>query len=120
MFFNLRKLLEKIDIGLAFDDFGVGQTRLVELVKISTDYLKFDMSLIRKIHLAPKRLHQMVSTFIKASHDLGIMTIAEGIECHEESEVCEKLGFDLGQGFFFGKPLPINTTRNTLETTITL
>ena len=70
---------------LAFDDFGVGQTRLVELSNTPPDYLKFDISLIRKIHLAPKRLHQMVSTFIKASHDLGILTLAEGIECAEEA-----------------------------------
>jgi EAL domain-containing protein (putative c-di-GMP-specific phosphodiesterase class I) len=104
----LRDSLEKLNIGLAFDDFGVGQTRLVELSKTPPDYLKFDISLIRKIHLAPKRLHQMISTFIKASHDLGILTLAEGIECSEESEVCRQIGFDLGQGYFFGRPAPIN------------
>ncbi|MBR9984336.1 MAG: EAL domain-containing protein, partial [Desulfosarcina sp.] len=76
------------------------------LSNISPDYLKFDISLIRQIHLAPKRLHQMISTFIKASHDLGILTLAEGIECAEEAELCEQLGFDLGQGFFFGRPAP--------------
>lgn len=105
----LRDFLEKLNFGLAFDDFGVGQTRLVELSETPPDYLKFDISLIHKIHLAPKRLHQMISTFIKASHDLGILTLAEGIECLEESEVCQQLGFDLGQGFFFGKPVPIHS-----------
>ena len=103
---RLHDALKKMDMGLAFDDFGVGQTRLVELSKISPDYLKFDMSLIRQIHLAPERLHRMIETFIKASHDLGILTLAEGIECAEEAHVCEQLGFDLGQGFFFGKPVP--------------
>jgi EAL domain-containing protein (putative c-di-GMP-specific phosphodiesterase class I) len=107
----LRDALEKMNIGLAFDDFGVGQTRLVELSKTPPDYLKFDISLIRKIHLAPKRLHQMVSTFIKASHDLGILTLAEGIECSEESEICQQIGFDFGQGYFFGKPAPINALK---------
>jgi EAL domain-containing protein (putative c-di-GMP-specific phosphodiesterase class I) len=105
---TLRQSLEKLNIGLAFDDFGVGQTRLVELSKTPPDYLKFDISLIRKIHLAPKRLHQMISTFIKASHDLGILTLAEGIECSEESDVCQQIGFDFGQGYFFGKPTPIH------------
>ena len=104
----LHNSLEKMVVGLAFDDFGVGQTRLVELSTAPPDYLKFDISLIRKIHLAPKRLHQMISTFITASHDLGILTIAEGVECVEESEVCQQLGFDLGQGFFYGKPAPFN------------
>jgi EAL domain-containing protein (putative c-di-GMP-specific phosphodiesterase class I) len=50
----------------------------------------------------------MISTFIMASHDLGILTLAEGIECSGESEVCQQLGFDLGQGYFFGKPAPIH------------
>ena len=105
----LRDSLKKMNIGLAYDDFGVGQSRLVELSETPPDYLKFDISLIRKIHLAPKRLHQMISTFIMASHDLGILTLAEGIECSGESEVCQQLGFDLGQGYFFGKPAPIHT-----------
>jgi EAL domain-containing protein (putative c-di-GMP-specific phosphodiesterase class I) len=105
---RLRKGLGKLNIGLAFDDFGVGQTRLVEFAKAPPDFLKFDMSLIRQIHLAPKRLHQMVSTFVKAAQDLGIATIAEGIECSDEAETCQRLGFNLAQGFFYGRPLPIN------------
>lgn len=105
---RLRKGLGKLNIGLAYDDFGVGQTRLVEFAKAPPDFLKFDMSLIRQIHLAPKRLHQMVSTFVKAAQDLGIATIAEGIECSDEAETCQRLGFNLAQGFFYGRPLPIN------------
>ena len=108
----IRDALKQMDMGLAFDDFGVGQTRLVALSNTPPDYLKFDISLIRKIHLAPKRLHQMVSTFIKASHDLGILTLAEGIECAEEAKVCRELGFDLGQGYFFGRPVPVDKLEN--------
>ena len=104
---KLQAALKQMAMGLAFDDFGVGQTRLVELSTISPDYLKFDMSLIRQIHLAPERLHRMIATFIKASHDLGILTLAEGIECAEEADVCKQLGFDLGQGYLFGRPVPV-------------
>ena len=118
VFLQVRRILDQLDIGLAFDDFGVGQTRLVELAKMAPDYLKFDMSLIRKIHLAPKRLRQMVATFIKASHDLGCFALAEGIECFEEADVCEELGFDLGQGYLFGKPVPIDSITNDLEATL--
>ena len=111
----IRDGLEKMDMGLAFDDFGVGQTRLLELSKTPPDYLKFDISLIQKIHLAPKRLHQMISTFIQASHDLGIFTIAEGIECSEEAKVCQQLGFDLGQGYFLGRPVPVDIIKSNIE-----
>jgi EAL domain-containing protein (putative c-di-GMP-specific phosphodiesterase class I) len=104
---RLRTGLGKLKIGVAYDDFGVGQTRLVELVKYPPDFLKFDKSLITNIHLAPKRCHEMVSTFVKASQQLGIATIAEGIECSNEAETCQKLGFDCAQGFFYGRPSPI-------------
>jgi EAL domain-containing protein (putative c-di-GMP-specific phosphodiesterase class I) len=105
---SLKSVLEDLDIGLAYDDFGVGQSRLVELAKFPPDFLKFDISLIRNIHLAPKRLHQLIVTFLKMSRDLGATTIAEGIECQEEAETCRQLGFDYAQGFFYGAGIPIS------------
>ena len=105
---KLRRGLEKLNFGLAFDDFGAGQSRLAELAKAPPDYLKFDASLIHHIHLAPKRLHQMISTFVNAAQDLGIATLAEGIECSDEDETCRQLGFNFAQGFFYGRPLPIS------------
>jgi len=104
---QFRDRLADLDIALAFDDFGVGQTRLVELAKTPPDFLKFDISLIHHIHLAPKRLHQMVLTFVKAANDIGIKTLAEGIECHDEGETCRQLGFAYAQGYFYGRPSPI-------------
>ncbi len=105
---RLRETLKQLDMSLAFDDFGVGQTRLIDLAKVPPEFLKFDISLIRNIHLAPIRLHQMVSTFVKATQDLGITTIAEGVECSEEADVCQKLGFNLAQGFYYGMPQPVD------------
>ena len=113
---QLRRALEELDIGLAFDDFGIGQTRLVDLAKVPPDFLKFDQSLIRQIHLAPKRLHQMVSTFVKAGRDLGIATLAEGIESVEEADTCRQLGFDMAQGFYFGRPMSITETLRSART----
>jgi EAL domain-containing protein (putative c-di-GMP-specific phosphodiesterase class I) len=111
---QFRDRLADLNIGLAFDDFGVGQVRLIELAKMPPDFLKFDISLIHEIHLAPKRLHQMVLTFVNAAKDLGIATLAEGIECIDESETCRQLGFEYAQGFFHGRPSPINELLPTL------
>ena len=105
---QLQTTLTDLNIGLAYDDFGVGQTRLVELAKMPPDFLKFDISIIRNIHIAPNRLRQMVATFIHAAQDLGIATLAEGVECREESETCEQLGFQYAQGYLYGHPLPIS------------
>ncbi len=113
---HLRSILADLDLKLAYDDFGVGQTRLVELAKLPPDYLKFDMSIIRNIHIAPKRLHQIVLTFTKTAQDLGIKTLAEGIECQEECDTCEELGFEFAQGYFFGRPVPITDVHQPPET----
>jgi EAL domain-containing protein (putative c-di-GMP-specific phosphodiesterase class I) len=104
---SLKSVLENLDIGLAYDDFGVGQSRLLELAKFPPDFIKFDISLIRNIHLAPKRLHHLITTFLHMSRDLGATTIAEGVECKEEGETCRQLGFDFAQGNFYGLPIPI-------------
>ncbi len=66
------------------------------------------MSIIRNIHIAPKRLHQIILTFLKTAEDLGIKTLAEGVECREESKICEELGFEYAQGFLYGRPVPIS------------
>ena len=105
---RLRSLSTNLDLELAYDDFGVGQTRLVELAKLPPDYLKFDMSIIRNIHIAPKGLHQIILAFIRTAEELGIKTLAEGIECREEGEVCKELGFEYAQGFLYGRPVPIS------------
>jgi EAL domain-containing protein (putative c-di-GMP-specific phosphodiesterase class I) len=113
---RLRNGLEKLNIGLAFDDFSPGRTQLAELSKAPPDYLKFDASLIHEIHLAPKRLHQMLSTFVKAAQDLGIGTLAKCIECSDEAKTCQQLGFNFAQGFFYGKPLAISEIISTHNT----
>jgi EAL domain-containing protein (putative c-di-GMP-specific phosphodiesterase class I) len=103
---ELQTLLSELDMELAYDDFGVGQARLLELMSVPPAYLKFDMSLIRGIHKQPARARQMVQTLVSMAKDLGTQTLAEGIEYKEELEVCKRLGFDLGQGYYLGLPSP--------------
>lgn len=104
---ELRKLLDELDIRLVYDDFGAGQARLIQLLDTTPDYLKFDLSLIRDIHLRPEPSRSIVGALVKMARDAGIRTLAEGVECEEEAEVCRALGFDLAQGYHFGRPAPL-------------
>jgi EAL domain-containing protein (putative c-di-GMP-specific phosphodiesterase class I) len=106
---ELRTCLKDLDIGLAYDDFGAGHARLNELAEVPPDYLKFDMSLVRGIHTAAPQRLQMLGTLVQMARDLGVVALAEGIECREEGEACRDLGFELGQGFFYGRPAPART-----------
>jgi EAL domain-containing protein (putative c-di-GMP-specific phosphodiesterase class I) len=103
---GLRALLNDLDIKLAYDDFGAGQARLVELIEVPPDWLKFDMVLVRGIHRQSPRSRQVLSTLVNMARDLGIKTIAEGVEVEEEIVICRELGFDVAQGYYFGKPAP--------------
>lgn len=103
---ELRMALKALDIKLAYDDFGAGQARMLDLVEVPPDVLKFDISLIQNINNAsPKRL-KMVRMLVEMVRDFGVSPLAEGIETAAEAKVCRQLGFDFAQGFYFGRPLP--------------
>jgi EAL domain-containing protein (putative c-di-GMP-specific phosphodiesterase class I) len=104
---ELRAQLKELNIGIAYDDFGAGQTRLSELVEAPPDYLKFDISLIRGIDQSPPERRKMLGSLINMVMDLGINPLAEGVESIAEAEVCRDLGFLTAQGFHFGRPAPV-------------
>jgi EAL domain-containing protein (putative c-di-GMP-specific phosphodiesterase class I) len=106
MMVELRAVLNDLDITMAYDDFGSGRARLSELVKVRPEYLKFDISLIHNIHIANEQHQQLVASLVKMVTELGIIPLAEGVECEEESETCQQLGFQLGQGYHYGRPAP--------------
>lgn len=105
----LRATLAELDMKLAYDDFGAGQARLLELVDVPPDYLKFDMALVRDIHLAPRHKQQMLETLVRMARDLGIASLAEGVETAEEALLCAQMGFEYAQGYRFGRPKPIES-----------
>jgi EAL domain-containing protein (putative c-di-GMP-specific phosphodiesterase class I) len=99
--------LRDLDVRLAFDDFGAGQSRLLELSQVLPDYLKFDRSLVKD--LGSDAAHAgLVSSLHKSATALGITTLAEGLETPESIAACQELGFTLFQGFAFGRPQPID------------
>lgn len=102
-----RAALNDLQMQLAYDDFGAGQSRLAELFETPPDILKFDMSLIRNIHLAPIQRQKALSMLLQGMLDSGVQPLAEGIECQEEADVCQELGFGLAQGWLFGRPAPL-------------
>lgn len=101
---ELHKRLIDLDIQLAYDDFGAGQARLLDLVEVPPDVLKFDISLIRDIHKASPKRQKMVETLVSMVQEFGIAPLAEGVETLEEARACQQLGFELAQGFYFGRP----------------
>ena len=104
---ELKARLADLDVRIAYDDFGAGQSRLLELAELPPDYLKFDGRFINGIDKAPASRRRLLKSLVSAAHDLGVRTIAEGVETATEAEVCAEIGFGLAQGFFFRGPEPV-------------
>ena len=104
---DLRRRLEDLNMRLAFDDFGSGQARLVELAEVRPHYLKFDRTLVQNINQASSQRQQMLAHLIRIVNELGVTSLAEGIETAEEAEVCKDMGCVLAQGYYYGKPAPV-------------
>jgi EAL domain-containing protein (putative c-di-GMP-specific phosphodiesterase class I) len=101
---KLRHALTEMRVGLAYDDFGAGQARLVELVEVPPEYLKFDMKLVQRLETASQERIKMTASLVQMVRELGIQPLAEGIETEGDHEICRQMGFTCGQGFFYGRP----------------
>jgi EAL domain-containing protein (putative c-di-GMP-specific phosphodiesterase class I) len=104
---SIRKTLLAMGVGLSYDDFGAGQARLLELVEVPPDTLKFDMRLIHDLPNANRERRRLVECLVDVTKEMGILALAECVETRAEVEVCRELGFELGQGFCLGHPAPI-------------
>ncbi|MFI4943053.1 MAG: EAL domain-containing protein [Burkholderiales bacterium] len=104
---RLRTQLQRVGIGIAYDDFGAGQARLLELAEYPPDFLKFDMSFVRGIDVAPESRQRLLRSLVSVARELHVYTVAEGVETAEEADVCIRIGFTHAQGYFFGRPRPL-------------
>lgn len=103
---RLRLILTELNFGLAYDDFGSGQARLTELIEVPPDVLKFDVQLVQGLPTASESRRSTIAGLIRLVADLGVVPLAEGVETKEEAEVCQELGFELAQGYLFGRGEP--------------
>jgi len=103
------KILEKIKslgIHLSLDDFGTGYSSLSYLSLLPFDYIKIDKSFFNNSE--HEQINQkIIQTIIKVSHSLKLKVVAEGIETKEQAEALAKFGCDLGQGYYFSKPVTV-------------
>ena len=101
---ELRHALTELNIGLAYDDFGSGQARLMELAEVPPDVLKFDINIIEGLPSASDQRKSTIQSLLKIAGDLDVIPLAEGVETEAEAAACFELGFELAQGYLFGRP----------------
>jgi EAL domain-containing protein (putative c-di-GMP-specific phosphodiesterase class I) len=93
----------KLGFLTAIDDFGAGHAGLGLLAKLQPDLIKIDMDVLRDIHLSRAK-QVIVAGIVGIARELGILVLAEGVECEQECTVLRAAGISLFQGYHFAKP----------------
>lgn len=97
--------LKSLGVRLAIDDFGSGYSSLGYLSRLPVDMLKIDRGFVQALGTGPGNT-LIISAVSDLAHKLGMVVVAEGIEDASLVHKVRALGCDLGQGYFFAKPLP--------------
>lgn len=103
---ELRKL-EEAGFQLAVDDFGMGHSSLTYLMSMKIDRLKIDRSFVQDLASSPNN-QALVTAIVGLGHLMNIPVIVEGVEHGSDVEILRLLGCQTGQGYAFGKPMPID------------
>jgi diguanylate cyclase (GGDEF)-like protein len=104
---NTRRVLQsikKLGVRLAIDDFGTGLSSLASLHQFPADVLKIDRSFVARVDEA-KDIASLVHAATMLARNLGMTTVAEGIEKPSQVLALQELGCQYAQGYFFGKPM---------------
>jgi diguanylate cyclase (GGDEF)-like protein len=97
--------LRDLGVCISVDDFGTGYSSLANLKRLPINELKIDRSFISSLPHDESDLIIVGST-INLGHDLRLNVVAEGVEDEITLKRLERLGCDLAQGYYFGRPLP--------------
>ncbi len=98
--------IRALGIRLALDDFGTGYSTLSSLRSLPIDIVKIDRSFLRN-ELGDNRSSLVAESIIAMGRQLGLETVAEGIETQEQLDRMRSLGCGTGQGFLFSKAVPL-------------
>ena len=106
----LEKLLD-LGIRLSLDDFGTGYSSLGYLSRTRFSTIKIDRSFVQGAAKGTKEALAIIRAVVALAQSLGMATTAEGVETEDEHRLIQQLGCTKVQGYFFGRPLPVQEAR---------
>jgi len=106
--------LKNQGVRLALDDFGTGFSSLAHLRSLPFDIIKIDRSFVSDIH-AKRENSAIIRAVTTLAGALSVPVCVEGIESEEAYEAVLALGGEIGQGWYFGKPMRADQVRDLLS-----
>jgi EAL domain-containing protein (putative c-di-GMP-specific phosphodiesterase class I) len=113
---NTRQLNQLKDLGvrIALDDFGTGYSSLAYLRRFPIDIIKLDKAFVDELPDG-ERGRRLVDSVLHLASALGAVAEAEGIETEDQAACLVALGWEFGQGYYFGRPADAATTEARYE-----
>lgn len=103
--------LKKLGVKLSIDDFGTGYSSLSNLHRLPLSSLKIDRSFVKQMQENIES-DEIIKTIIALAQSLNLEIIAEGVETSDQLSQLQQLACQLGQGYYFAKPLEANAIEN--------
>ena len=103
--------LKGLGVRLALDDFGTGYSSLGYLKNSPFDKIKIDQSFVRGAASISSRNAAIIRAIVTLADSLGMDTVAEGVETHDDLQLIRDLGVSQVQGYIFGRPGTAETAR---------
>ena len=100
--------LARMGVSVAVDDFGTGYSNLTYLADLPFQKLKIDRSFVNRLE-KEGNTGAIISTIVGLSRALGVHTTAEGVENANQASLLKAAGCEVGQGYFYGRPVPISS-----------
>ena len=93
-------------VRMAVDDVGASDVDLWHMIRLGAHMIKIDMSLVRELRDSPRN-RALIKAIAAMADELGTILVAEGVETEEEHIVLREMGVGYGQGYLYGRPLPM-------------
>ena len=113
------RILRDLGFLIEMDDFGTGYSSLSMAEDLPIDVLKIDMSFVKDA-FEKKKDTGMIEIILRLANYLKVLTVAEGIEDHDQLMTLKEMGCDIVQGYYFSKPVMADGFKKFLEEKMTI
>ncbi|MFE7099688.1 putative bifunctional diguanylate cyclase/phosphodiesterase [Streptomyces erythrochromogenes] len=96
--------LHRLGVGISLDGFGSGYAAISALRRLPVDMLKLDRGLVEGV-VESARLHKITAGLLRIANDLGMRSVADGVDLPEQVAALRTMGCTHGQGMAFSGPL---------------